>query len=340
MMSKIHVLRIGHRPKRDKRITTHVCLTARAFGASGLTLSPPDSRVTDTMERVSKKFGGDFEFGGTRQPKQFIDSWEGKVVHLTMFGLPFLETLPLIKKIKEPMLIIVGAEKVPAWAFEKADYNLAVGNQPHSEVAALAVLLQNINEHWEEEANDGTVAVVPSLYYRHLAKVPTKTQALTLHAKVKTQKKIVEHCKAVATLSRRVALEIGGNADIAYIGALMHDIGKAKSKGIEHAHIGGSIAREESLHPGVVHVIESHIGGGITKSEAKQFGLPRGEYMPRTKEAKIVAACDNLFNGTKRQPISRRIEWLETKRLTDASKRTERLHRWVSKKLGTELDNF
>ena len=31
---KIYVLRLDHRRRRDARITTHVCLTARAFGAS------------------------------------------------------------------------------------------------------------------------------------------------------------------------------------------------------------------------------------------------------------------------------------------------------------------
>ena len=30
----INVLRLDHRIGRDTRITTHVCLTARAFGAS------------------------------------------------------------------------------------------------------------------------------------------------------------------------------------------------------------------------------------------------------------------------------------------------------------------
>ncbi|MCG7848715.1 MAG: tRNA (cytidine(56)-2'-O)-methyltransferase, partial [ANME-2 cluster archaeon] len=31
----IVVLRLGHRPERDQRVTTHVGLTARALGASG-----------------------------------------------------------------------------------------------------------------------------------------------------------------------------------------------------------------------------------------------------------------------------------------------------------------
>ena len=36
---KVNVLRLDHRLKRDTRITTHVCLTARAFGASKIYLA-------------------------------------------------------------------------------------------------------------------------------------------------------------------------------------------------------------------------------------------------------------------------------------------------------------
>ena len=55
------VLRIGHRPERDKRITTHVALTARAFGARGITFHKGDSRILETVSNVTDKFGGDFE---------------------------------------------------------------------------------------------------------------------------------------------------------------------------------------------------------------------------------------------------------------------------------------
>ena len=60
-MSQFQVLRIGHRPERDKRITTHVALTSRAFGASKMYLSRSDSRVIKTVKSVVSKFGGDFE---------------------------------------------------------------------------------------------------------------------------------------------------------------------------------------------------------------------------------------------------------------------------------------
>jgi tRNA (cytidine56-2'-O)-methyltransferase len=38
-------------------------------------------------------------------------------------------------------LVVVGAEKVPTEVFGICDVNVAVGNQPHSEVAALALFL-------------------------------------------------------------------------------------------------------------------------------------------------------------------------------------------------------
>ena len=43
-------------------------------------------------------------------------------------------------------MIVVGAEKVPREIYEIADYNVAVGNQPHSEVSALAVVLDRIQK--------------------------------------------------------------------------------------------------------------------------------------------------------------------------------------------------
>ena len=44
------------------------------------------------------------------------------------------------------ILIIVGAEKVPREIYELADYNVAIGSQPHSEVSALGVLLDRIQQ--------------------------------------------------------------------------------------------------------------------------------------------------------------------------------------------------
>jgi len=65
-------------------------------------------------------------------------------VHLTMYGLHLDDVLPRIPR--ENLLVIVGAEKVPAEVYRLSDLNVAVGSQPHSEVAALAVFLDRLLE--------------------------------------------------------------------------------------------------------------------------------------------------------------------------------------------------
>ena len=83
-----------------------------------------------------------------------------------MFGLPLDGILDDIKSIKKDILFIVGAEKVPPWVFESADYNVAVGNQPHSEVAALAVALNSICPNSYNKEFNGKISVVPSATHR------------------------------------------------------------------------------------------------------------------------------------------------------------------------------
>jgi tRNA (cytidine56-2'-O)-methyltransferase len=57
-----------------------------------------------------------------------------------MYGVPFAPATAALPK-DRPLLVVVGAEKVPREVYDLVDANLAVGNQPHSEVAALAVFL-------------------------------------------------------------------------------------------------------------------------------------------------------------------------------------------------------
>ncbi len=165
-MENFFVLRIGHRPERDKRITTHVCLTARAFGSSKIFLSRPDSRIVKTVNNVVEKFGGDFEVESIPNPENFVKKWEGKIVHLTMFGLPIDNFKDEIREEKSPVLFVVGAEKVPPWIFECADYNVSVGNQPHSEVSALAIVLNKMDESACYKEFDGKLSVIPSATHR------------------------------------------------------------------------------------------------------------------------------------------------------------------------------
>lgn len=138
----ITVLRIGHRPARDKRVTTHVALTARAFGADRVLVDTKDAPLERTLQGVVRRFGGPFSIETGVNWRKVIREWPGPKVHLTMYGLPLDDVLARIPT--GDLLVIVGAEKVPADLYRLADLNVAVGNQPHSEVAALAVFLDRL----------------------------------------------------------------------------------------------------------------------------------------------------------------------------------------------------
>lgn len=138
----ITVLRLGHRPARDKRVTTHVGLAARAFGADAILVSTKDPTVERSVRDVVRRFGGSFRIETGVPWRQVLREWAGPKVHLTMYGLPLDDVLPLLPK--GDLLVVVGAEKVPADVYRLVDFNIAVGNQPHSEVAALAVFLDRL----------------------------------------------------------------------------------------------------------------------------------------------------------------------------------------------------
>jgi tRNA (cytidine56-2'-O)-methyltransferase len=145
----VAVLRLGHRPGRDERTTTHVGLTARALGADRVILADDARSRRESIESVTERFGGPFDVETTAQPQGLVDGWDGCVVHLTMYGLPVQEEVATVRSAFDggrPLLVVVGAEKVPFEVYERADWNLAVTNQPHSEIAALAVFLDRLFE--------------------------------------------------------------------------------------------------------------------------------------------------------------------------------------------------
>jgi tRNA (cytidine56-2'-O)-methyltransferase len=168
-MSDIVVLRLGHRPERDARVTTHVGLTARALGASGMLLSSDDKSVAGSIERVDKSWGGGFwvRTGVSYRPE--MRKWKeagGIVVHLTMYGINMPDCIGALRKDfrARDVMVVVGAEKMPGDVYQMADYNVAAGNQPHSEIAALALFLDWLQRGRELDKTfkDGELKIIPS----------------------------------------------------------------------------------------------------------------------------------------------------------------------------------
>jgi tRNA (cytidine56-2'-O)-methyltransferase len=178
-LPKVVVLRWGHRD-RDKRLTSHVALTARALGASAFILADArDEKVKATVEKVTKQWGGAFHFEMGTLWKRVVKEWRtknGLVVHLTAYG-ENIQTSDVLRRIKssgKDLLVIVGSRKVPSEFFSKAfsDFNVAVGNQPHSECSSLAVFLDRFFEGRElsNAFEEAKIKIVPQVRGKKITK--------------------------------------------------------------------------------------------------------------------------------------------------------------------------
>jgi len=165
-MPEVAVLRIGHRPERDQRVTTHVGLAARALGARGMYLAADDHGVVTSIEDVADRWGGDFFVENDVKWRRCILDWKaggGKVAHLTMYGLRMTDVIDEVRT-QERVLVVVGAEKVPGEIYGLADYNVSVTTQPHSEISSLALFLDHLFEGKElnREYPDAKIRIEPA----------------------------------------------------------------------------------------------------------------------------------------------------------------------------------
>jgi tRNA (cytidine56-2'-O)-methyltransferase len=126
-----------------------VALAARALGAAGIILSEvEDVKIKESIEKICRDWGGRFFFKMGMPWKRVVREWkakEGLVVHLTTYG-ENVETSGVLERVKasgKDVLVIVGSQKVPGEFFSEdvSDFNVAIGNQPHSECASVAVFL-------------------------------------------------------------------------------------------------------------------------------------------------------------------------------------------------------
>lgn len=112
---------------------------------------------------------------------------------------------------------------------------------------------------------------------------------------------VIEHCIAVSknavAIANRVKIPI--DKDLIRRGALLHDIGRCRTHGIEHGIEGGRIIRELGLPEELAKIAERHIGAGLLSDEARKLGLAAGVYSPESPEEKIVTYADNITRGPK-----------------------------------------
>jgi uncharacterized protein len=152
---------------------------------------------------------------------------------------------------------------------------------------------------------------------------------------------VIKHSLAVAELAMEISRAIERNgvridADLVEAGALLHDIGRARTHAIDHAIVGASMVRGMGFPEALARMVEVHVGAGIPADEAEELGLPRRDYLPTTLEEKIVAYADKLVDEDRRmapEEFARRF----SKALGPghpAISRFWRLHREISELMG------
>ena len=172
---EVSVLRIGHRFVRDDRVTTHAALVSRAFGANKIYMTEVDESIKETVEKVTSRWGDpDFSIEVVQDWKKLIHCWKknyGKLLHLTMYGINVDDIIEKIRDEKK-ILVVIGARKVPKEIFKLADYNIAIGNQPHSEIAALSILLDRLfkGKQLKKNFRGGKLRIVPDSRGKHVRK--------------------------------------------------------------------------------------------------------------------------------------------------------------------------
>ena len=160
------VIRYGHRDVRDYRVTSHCALVSRAFGASKMIVCDSRDEIAEnTLKSVSERWGGTFKV-------EFIQDWKSVItqlkkkgyttVHLTMYGIPVQEADKKLGKLNK-IAVLVGSQKVEREVYDTVDYNVSVTNQPHSEIAALAVFLDRVQNGEELNKNfkGSKIQIVP-----------------------------------------------------------------------------------------------------------------------------------------------------------------------------------
>jgi len=171
--------------------------------------------------------------------------------------------------------------------------------------------------------------------------LPSRTQALLLLHEARCSPAVIRHCEAVAEVALKTAkaLKEKGftvDSDLVEIGALLHDIGRAKTHTVNHAIAGAEIAEAAGLPEPVVSIIKRHVGGGITEAEAEQFEWPKDIYVPMTLEEKIVSYADKLIENGKQAPVEVAIRKLVKEHKEAAAERVRMLYEEIESLLGEE----
>ena len=168
--------------------------------------------------------------------------------------------------------------------------------------------------------------------------IPSADECILLLEKMGCSEEVICHSKAVRDVAMRIAEKTDANLRLIEAGSLLHDIGRSKTHGIDHAVVGGRIAKKLGLSDKIIGIIEHHIGAGLTAPVAKSLGLPNKDFMPKTLEEKIVCHADNLIDDCSRQNIEVEVERAVMEDHKEYALQLVKLHKEISDLIGMDAN--
>ncbi len=171
------------------------------------------------------------------------------------------------------------------------------------------------------------------------SQLPNREQALKLLKENHCLPQVISHCLAVTELALQIGNKLeakGHKVDLPLVeaGALLHDIGRSKTHGVEHSLVGAQIAQAIGLPQPVIDIIKRHVGAGISPQEADWLGWPKDNYVPQTLEEKVVCYADKRIDHDKVVPVETEIERLQNNGFPEAAERVRNLHAEITHLLG------
>lgn len=149
---------------------------------------------------------------------------------------------------------------------------------------------------------------------------------------------VVRHVCVVNTVAMIIARRCGADPDLVNAASLLHDIGRSRTHGVQHVWESVRIARERGLPEELVQCIGRHIASGFTDQEAKELGLPEGDYMPVTLEDKVVSFSDNLVSDRSIKTAAQAAERMRSKGFELSATRMLIIGKELADLCGEDLD--
>jgi len=141
--------------------------------------------------------------------------------------------------------------------------------------------------------------------------IPSNDDIFALMSDLGLPEGIKEHCIVVKEIALDIVKQIKEknteadiNTEVVEAGALLHDIGRTRTHGIDHGYQGYLLMREINIDERVARCALVHVLGGFDKEDIrKEFPAEaRNEIkislMPKSIEEKIVCLADKNAEGT------------------------------------------